>query len=509
MDSERHGTNAQSPALSFGEYTGIGMLPVLFTIRCDDEQMNNSPCDIGMVGLGVMGRNLLLNMADRGYTAAGYDMDPGKVRQLLAEAGDRKIREAASLSELIGMLRPPRTVMVMVPAGRPVDAVIADLLALLAPHDIIIDGGNSHFRETERRQKVSAAKSIDLLGVGISGGEYGARHGPSIMPGGSSDAYDRVRPIFEAIAARVGDDPCVTYLGPGGAGHYVKMVHNGIEYGLMQSIAETYHLLKAGLGYDNDKLHNLYDRWNNSELGGYLMEITADIFSHRDEQTGKSLIDVIRDAAEQKGTGMWTSQEATSLKIPLPTVDMAVVMRDLSGREKERAGAYRVFGTGGKTLDVERPSFESLTRNALYASMIIVFSQGLHLLRAASDQYAYSLHLADIARIWRGGCIIRAQVLDLIHRAFSASPELAHLLLDPAVSRELLAAEDGLRSTVQASAAIGVPTPALSASLSYLDAYRSPWLPANLIQAQRDYFGSHMYERIDAVGAFHTDWTQE
>jgi 6-phosphogluconate dehydrogenase len=471
--------------------------------------MSQQTYEIGMVGLGVMGRNFLLNLADHGYAVAGYDQDAGKVDALRAQAGERKIFAADTKTEFINSLRQPRAVMMLVPAGAPVDSVIKDLLPHLEKGDLIIDGGNSYFKDTNLRQKVLAEKGILYLGVGISGGAEGARYGPSMMPGGPSEAYERVRALFEASAAHVNGEPCVTYLGPGAAGHYVKMVHNGIEYGLMQLIAETYDLMKRGLNLTDDELHDVYRQWNQTELQSYLLEITANIFCQPDQQSNRRLIDVILDEAKQKGTGMWTSQSAMELHQPTPTIDLAVAMRDLSVFKDEREAAEQIFAGPPHHFGGNRDLFISQLRNAFYATMLLTFAQGMALLRRASAKYDYQLALADVARIWRGGCIIRAALLEDIGNVYDKQPNLPNLLLAPQIAQAVMARQEDLRAMGQYAISLGLPVPALSASLAYLDAYRSGWLPANLIQAQRDYFGSHTYERIDEKGIFHTEWQHE
>ena len=471
--------------------------------------MKAQQLEIGMVGLGVMGRNLLLNMADHGHSVAGYDKDTAKVAALRQEAETRDIRGAADIKEFIALLRKPCAVMILVPAGPPVDSVINDLLAHLQPGDLIIDAGNSYFKDTDVRLRNLAAKGIQFLGVGVSGGEEGARHGPSIMPGGPKKAYERVRSVLEAVAARVSGDPCVTYLGPGSAGHFVKMVHNGIEYGVMQLLAEAYDLMKRSLSMNDDEMGETYALWNKGELNGYLVEITGHIFSRQDEKTGKRLLDEILDVAEQKGTGMWTSQSAMELQVPIPTIDLAVVMRDLSVFEGQRKKASVILRRPLRSLRGDRDAFLTSLRGALYAAMILTYAQGLAVLTAASDKLEYHLNLEAVARIWRGGCIIRAALLEDICAAFRAQPDLPNLLLDPRLSRKVMEHQEDLRRVVCQAAESGVPVPGLMVSLGYLDAYRSAWLPANLIQAQRDYFGAHTYERIDAKGTFHTEWEKE
>jgi len=465
--------------------------------------------EIGMVGLGVMGRNLVLNMAEHGFSVAGYDKDAAQVEALRQESKERDVRGAVDIKEFIALLRKPRAVMLLVPAGAPVDSVIKDLLPHLQSGDLIIDGGNSYFKDTDVRARNLAAKGIQFLGVGVSGGEEGARHGPSIMPGGPKVAYERVRPVFEAAAAKVNGDSCVTWLGPGSAGHFVKMVHNGIEYGVMQLIAETYDLMKRGLGMNDDEVREVYALWNKDELNGYLVEITSHIFSKPDEKTGQRLIDEILDVAKQKGTGMWTSQSAMELQVPIPTIDLAVAMRDLSVFAKEREQAGAIYQRSVRRFASDRDTFLRQLGRALYAAMIVTYAQGLALLVVASDKYKYHLDFEAVARIWRGGCIIRAALLKDICAAFHAKPELPNLLLDPSLSHKLMEHQEDLRQVVCQAAESGVPVPGLMVSLGYLDAYRSAWLPANLIQAQRDYFGAHTYERVDAKGTFHTDWEKE
>ncbi len=465
--------------------------------------------EIGMIGLGVMGRNLLLNMADHGFSVAGYDKDAAKVGALRHESEERDVRGAVNILDFIALLRKPRAVMLLVPAGAPVDSVIKDLLPHVDKGDLIIDAGNSYFKDTEVRASYLMAKGIQFLGVGVSGGEEGARHGPSIMPGGPKEAFERVRPVFEAAAAKVNGDPCVTWLGPGSSGHFVKMVHNGIEYGVMQVIAETYDVMKRGLGMNDDEMHEAYALWNKGELNGYLVEITSHIFSRKDEKTGNRLIDEILDVARQKGTGMWTSQSAMDLQVPIPTIDLAVAMRDLSGFAKEREQAGAMYQRSMHRLAGDRVTFLRHLGRALFAGIITIYAQGMALLVVASDKYGYHLDLEAVARIWRGGCIIRAALLEDICAAFHARRDLPNVLLDPKVAKEVMEHQEDLRQVVCRVAESGVPAPGLMVSLGYIDAYRSAWLPANLIQAQRDYFGAHTYERVDARGTFHTQWEKE
>ncbi len=470
------------------------------------KQQPQQRCEIGVVGLGVMGRNLVLNMVDHGHSVAGYDKDATKVTTLHQEAENREIRGAADIETFIALLCKPRAILLLVPAGVPVDSVIKDLLPQLDKGDLIIDAGNSYFKDTDVRARNLAAKGIHFLGVGVSGGEEGARHGPSIMPGGPNEAYERVRPVFEAIAAKVNGDPCVTWLGPGSAGHFVKMVHNGIEYGVMQLIAETYVLMKRGLGLNDDEMHEVYALWNKGELNGYLVEITSHIFSKQDAKTGTRLIDAILAVAKQKGTGMWTSQSAMELQVPIPTIDLAVAMRDLSVFAKEREQAGAIYQRSVRRLTGDRDTFLAQLCRALYAAMIITYAQGLALLVVASEKYKYHLNFEAVSRIWRGGCIIRAAMLEDICAAFRTRRDLPNLLLDPNLSHKVMEHQEYLRQVVCQAVESGVPVPGLMVSLGYLDAYRSAWLPSNLIQAQRDYFGAHTYERIDAKGTFHTEW---
>ena len=472
--------------------------------------MNNEPTpstyEIGMVGLGVMGRNLALNMADHGFAVAGYDKDPAKVAELQKESGERTIRAASNTAEFIALLRQPRAIMLLVPAGAAVDSVIQELVPHLGRDDLIIDAGNSYFKDTDLRATNLKACGLHFLGVGVSGGEAGARHGPSIMPGGPKAAYERVRPVFEAAAAHIKGEPCVTWLGPGSAGHFVKMVHNGIEYGIMQLLAESYDLMKRGLALNDDELGAVYLKWNQGELNGYLVEITGEIFAKPDEKTGRRLIDQLLDVAKQNGTGMWTSQSAMELQVPTPTMDLAVAMRDMSVLVKERAQAGVIYEHPVQCLNGDRNRQVAQLGRALSAAIMATYAQGFALLAASSAKYQYDLDLAAVARIWRGGCIIRAALLDDICDAYRTKPDLANLLLDAKMARKFMERQEDLRQVVGQAAVSGVPAPGLMVSLGYFDAFRSAWLPANLIQAQRDYFGAHTYERIDAKGAFHTDW---
>jgi len=466
-------------------------------------------CDVGLIGLGVMGRNLAYNMADHGYSVAGYDRDGKQAKELVGGAGRRQtVRATASLDEFVGRLRGPRTVILLVPAGDAVDRVIEALSPHLEPGDLIIDSGNSRYGDTDRRGGTLATKGFLFMGMGISGGERGARYGASLMPGGPWEAYERVRPILEAIAARVDGEPCVAYLGPGSVGHYVKMVHNGIEYGLMELIAETYDLMKRGLGLSPEELRYVYHRWHQGELNSYLLEITLRILARRDEGSGNPLVDMILDKAGQKGTGEWTAEDALELEVPTPTIDAAVMMRNLSARKREREAAARVLDGNPAVFSGDRQGLIDCLRNALFAGFIITFAQGMALMREASRAHGYGLNLGEVARVWQGGCIIRAKMLRDIRAAYQTEAELADILLNPDLGGEVLRRREDLRQVVCAAGDMGLPAPALAVSLAYFDAYRSGWLPANLIQAQRDFFGAHTYERVDGPGVFHTEWDQ-
>ena len=471
--------------------------------------MGKQKYEIGLIGLGVMGRNLALNMADHGYAVAGYDKDHDKVNALHAESAGRHIRGARSLDEYMALLKSPRAIIMLVPAGPAVDDVVRDILPFLEAKDVLIDCGNSHFTDTNLRQKTLARAGIQLLGVGISGGEHGARNGPSIMPGGQPEAYERVRPLFEAVAARVQEEPCVAYLGPGSAGHFVKMVHNGIEYGLMELIAETYDLMKRGIGLTDDELAGIYERWNEDIFHSYLLEITGHIFRHVDHKTGKRLIDVILDEARQKGTGKWTSQTAMDLQVPVPVVDAAVSTRDISSYKAEREVASGALTGPSAHFQGKRERFIDSLERALQAGFIITYAQGMDILRKASDAYNYNLNLAEVARIWRGGCIIRAAMLEDIRAGYKNSADLPHLFMDTRLGRQVAACQQELREMVCSAANLGIPVSGMMAALAYFDSYRSAWMPTSLIQAQRDYFGAHTYERVDEKGIFHTKWEED
>ena len=471
--------------------------------------MSNQGCDIGLIGLGTMGRNFVLNMADHGFAVAVYNRTTEKTKDFMEnEVGARAIQAGYDLQEFVGLLRRPRALILLVAAGDPVDAVLRELLPLLTPGDLIIDGGNSHFTDTNRRGKILSGKNLKFMGMGISGGEAGARYGPSLMPGGSREMYDRVGPILEAAAAHVNGEPCVTYLGPGSAGHYVKMVHNGIEYGLMELIVETYDLLKRGLGLTPAELAPLYDRWNQEELNSFLVEITAKIFSrqgrpHRQAPGGY-------DPGQGQAKG---HRHVDLLGCHGPPGGDAHHRRGgghagYVGLQGGTPGCGPVPDRPSQTFPGDRERFLGQVKNALYAGMIATYAQGLALLQKASATYDYGLDLEAVARIWRGGCIIRAALLEDIRTAYKARADLPNLLMDPHLGQEFMSREADLREVVKMAATLGLPAPGLMVTLSYFDAYRSAVLPANLIQAQRDFFGAHTYERLDAPGTFHTQWEE-
>lgn len=463
----------------------------------------------GMIGLGTMGRSLLLNMADHGFAVAGHDKDASKVASLNEEGKDKDVKGFGDVAEFIHSLTTPRAIMMLVPAGKIVDAVIDELTPLLDKGDILIDGGNSHFTDTNRRVDELEAKGLHFFGMGVSGGEEGARRGPSMMPGGDKEAYNVMKPIFEAIAAHVNGEPCVTYIGPGASGHFVKMVHNGIEYGLMQLIAETYEIMKKGLKMDNASIGEVYTKWNEGRLQSFLMDITKDIFAFNAPGTDHLLIDDIKDEARAKGTGKWTSQVAMDLQAPIPTIDSAVSMRDLSKYKQLREQASALYSQAEPEMDVDKEEFLAALEQAFYFSMIISYAQGMHLLTNASTEYKYDLKLGEIAKIWRGGCIIRSAFLNDIFNAYQNNPQLAHLLLDGGVEDLVSETVKGTRKVLSATINAGIAAPAFAASVSYFDNFRNKRMPSNLTQAQRDYFGAHTYELIGKEGVFHTQWTKK
>ena len=466
------------------------------------------PYRIGMIGLGVMGRNLVLNLADHGVSVVGHDSNPAQGQALLAEGAGKPLASAPDLPSFVALLQKPRLVVLLV-APAVVDAVLRDLLPHLEEGDLIIDSGNSHFPDTNRRAQLCADGKIDFFGMGISGGESGARHGPSLMPGGPRTSYERVRPVLEAVAARVNGEPCVAWMGNGSAGHYVKMVHNGIEYAVMQLIAEAYDLLHRGAGLGNDELADVFDHWNRGPLESYLIEITARIFRKRDEKDPSSrLIDKVKDTARQKGTGKWTSRDALELQVPVPTIDQAVRARELSDLTTPRSALASVLGGPVAVHGGDRPALVEQLGKALELAALLSYAQGLDLLRQASRAYRYDLNLAEVAKIWRGGCIIRAALLEDVRAAYATQPDLPNLVVDGRLASRARALLPALRGAVRTAIDLGVPVPALMASLSYLEGLRSGSLPTNLIQAQRDCFGAHTYERVDLEGTFHSRWEE-
>jgi len=462
--------------------------------------------NFGVMGLGVMGRMLALNIERNGFRVAGIDLETAKIRDFSVNSAGKNIIACETLDTFIATLEQPRRILMMVPAGKPVDAAIASLKPHLAPGDLLIDGGNTHFLDTERRSAEISAAGLIYIGAGISGGEQGALWGPSIMPGGQPEAWMLVKPIFEAISAKADGEPCVAYMGPRGAGHFVKMVHNGIEYGDMQLIAEAYDILHRGLGLGNDRLHEIFSEWNRGELESYLIEITAAIFKNIDPETKAAYVDLILDEAQQKGTGKWMSQNALDLGAPTPTINAAVESRILSAFKEEREAASRVLTGPEARISADPREVVEAMREALYAAKICSYAQGFALMSLASKDYGFDLNLGEIARIWRGGCIIRARFLNDIRAAFANHPALANLMMDRGFAQIMNRRQASLRRIVGLATESGIPVLAFGSALAYYDAYRSKRLPANLTQAQRDYFGAHTYRRIDRSGSFHTKW---
>jgi 6-phosphogluconate dehydrogenase len=463
---------------------------------------------MGVVGLGVMGANLALNIERNGFSVAGYDLDAEKTQAFLrGPARQKNIVGVDSPDALMRALEKPRRILIMVPAGAPVDSAIAHLKPHLEAGDILMDGGNSFFLDTERRNQELETLGFRFIGTGVSGGEEGALWGPSIMPGGQREAWEAVAPILRAMAAKADDgEPCVEYMGPRGAGHYVKMVHNGIEYADMQLIAESYDILHRGLGLSAAELHDIFSEWNQGALKSYLIEITAKIFARKDPDTGQPLVDVILDEAQQKGTGKWASQNALDIGAAIPTINAAVESRILSALKAERTAAKEILQGPTPSCTGDKQKLIRAVEDALYASKITSYAQGLALMRIASAEYKYDLRPGDIAKIWRAGCIIRATLLGEITAAYKRKPDLVNLLLDDAFRQAVERRQQNWRTVVQTAIGMGIPVLAMGSSLAYFDAYRSERLPANLTQAQRDYFGAHTYRRLDRKGAFHTEW---
>ena len=473
--------------------------------------MVDGKANIGMIGLGVMGQNLALNIERNGYSVVVWDREPAVRERFIAAASGKRIVDSSSPEDFVRALERPRKIILLVKAGDPVDWTIDLIKPFLDAGDIVIDGGNSHFKDTERRAKQLEAEGFFMIGSGTSGGEKGALLGPSLMPGGDRDAYEKIRPIWEAIAAKVPDGPCVTYIGPGGSGHFVKMVHNGIEYGDMQLIAESYGLMRNGFGVSVEELADIFDEWNRGDLESYLIEITAKILRVKDPETGKPLVDLVLDKAGQKGTGKWTSQLALDLGVAIPTIDAAIVARTLSAQKEARLEAsrqikVRTTGRYGELSDEMR----GYIHDALYASKICSYAQGMNLIKAGSEAFSWNINLGEVARIWQGGCIIRAKFLGRIKEAYLRNPKLSNLLLDAEFNSRMEQTQTGWRIVVSTSMQQGLPVLAMSSSLGYFDMYRSANLPLNLTQAQRDFFGSHTYERVDKpeLGFVHTEWEE-
>ena len=460
----------------------------------------------GMIGLGTMGRNLVLNIADHGFAVCGYDRDAAQQQRLITEANGKPVGVAASLDELVNNLEKPARIMLLVPAGKIVDAVLADLVPLLQKDDIVIDGGNSHFTDTDRRYIQLQESGIHFMGMGVSGGEEGARFGPSMMPGSNEQSFNAVKNILESIAAKTAEGPCVAFVGNGAAGHYTKMVHNGIEYAMMQLISEVYGVLKNAGGLSNDELQKVFAQWNTTELQGFLIEITAEIFLKTDDKTGNLLLDMILDKAKQKGTGMWTSQSAMDLNIPVPAIDAAVSMRYLSAMKEERVAAAERYSSAKKNIAVNKEDLVNTCKNALHFAFILAYAQGLHLLHEASKTYSYNVNMAEVVRIWKGGCIIRSALLNDLRKAYLEDSLLNNIIQSPVFVNTLKSLRQHTADFCSLGISSKLPAAVFAASLNYFDAYCSEKLPANLIQAQRDFFGAHTYERTDATGSFHTDW---
>ena len=491
---------------AFAEVFLLALSCESFTLKIP-QSMDAEKYNYGMIGLGTMGANLVLNMSDHGFSIAGYDKNTKQTDNLNKLAENRKVKAFTDLAAFVQSLDLPRTILLLVPAGPIVNAVINDLKPLLSAQDIIVDCGNSHFIDTQLRIDNLAKENIHFMGLGVSGGETGARFGPSIMPGGNMEAYKRLSPMLDAVAAKVNGIPCTAYMGAGASGHYVKMVHNGIEYAIMQMIAESYHLLKKHAGLSNDELHTVFNEWNQGRLQSFLVEITAAVFLQKDDLTANMLVDMIADTAHQKGTGAWMSQDAMSTGSPIPAIDAAVSARSLSSMKKERADASEILkGITTESFNGDKKTFIDLVEDALYAGFILTYAQGLAMLQTSSAFYKYGTDITTVATIWRGGCIIRAAMLETIMETYKNEPGIKNIMVGKQFSGEINKSQASLRSIVQTGVKLGIPLPSFSACLNYFDAYRSEWLPANLIQAQRDFFGAHTYERIDKDGIFHTQW---
>ncbi|MDH6254143.1 6-phosphogluconate dehydrogenase [Chryseobacterium sp. H1D6B] len=464
----------------------------------------------GMVGLGVMGRNLLYNIADNGFSIAGFDLDEEKIKELQdGAASEMKVKGTGTLEDFVTALETPRKIILMVPAGKPVDAVLESITPLLTKGDIVIDAGNSYFKDTNRRVADLAEKNLHFMGMGVSGGEKGARTGPSIMPGGDLEAFHLLKPMLEAISAKVDNEACTAYMGKDAAGNYVKMVHNGIEYAIMQLISEAYNLLKRGAGLNNDQLYKVFKEWNKGEMNSFLIEITRDIFQQKDSLTDNYLVDQILDKAGAKGTGKWTSEEAMEIGVSIPTIDIAVTSRILSAYKEERIQASQLYAEKEIASVENIELFIKEVGDALYLATLISYAQGLALLVKASAEYDFQIPLKDVVKIWRGGCIIRSVLLEKFHSAYTKDPNLSNILLDKDISVIVKEKMNSLRKTASFAVSNGISSLGMQTALGYFDAYTTESLPVNLIQAQRDYFGAHTYQRIDREGTFHTSWQSE
>lgn len=463
--------------------------------------------DYGMIGLGVMGRNLLYNIAENGFSIAGFDLDEEKVKHLQDGAtSEMKVKGTVSLEEFVTALETPRKIILMVPAGKPVDTVLGNITPLLSKGDIVIDAGNSYFEDTNRRISDLASKDLHFVGMGVSGGEKGARKGPSIMPGGDLEAFKLLKPMLEAIAAKVDGEACTAYMGKGSAGNYVKMVHNGIEYAIMQLISEAYDLLRKGANLNNEQLYEVFKKWNESEMNSFLIEITRDIFQQKDDLTDAYLVDKILDKAGAKGTGKWTSEQAMEIGVSIPTIDIAVTSRILSAYKDERVLASKLYSEKEIASPENIESFIQEVGDALYLATLISYAQGLALLVKASEEYQFEIPLKDVVKIWRGGCIIRSVLLEKFYTAYSADPNLSNILLNQEISDIVKSKMKSLRKTASFAVENGISSLGLQTALGYFDAYTTESLPVNLLQAQRDYFGAHTYQRVDREGTFHTSW---
>jgi len=469
-----------------------------------------STSDMGIIGLGVMGQNLALNVSDHQHSVAVWNLEPEWVDRFVAANPNRKLTGSKQLKEFVAALERPRRILMMIKAGEPVDEMLSKLAPLLSPGDIVIDGGNSYFKDTQRREAQMRRYQVNFFGMGVSGGEEGARNGPSLMPGGARESWERMKPVLEAIAAKTDSGPCVTYVGPDGAGHFVKMVHNGIEYGDMQLIAETYDIMRKALGMSAGEIADAFAEWNRGPLESYLIEITSQILTAIDPETDRPLVDMILDQAGQKGTGKWTAQEALDLAVPIPTIAAAIEARVLSSMKSERIAASRILTIPEQTFSGDRKARIAELAQALLAAKICSYAQGMSLIAAGSHEYHWDISMREMARIWKGGCIIRARLLNNIMQAFERRADLPNLLLDDAFAKVMRETQQGLRASVGFAQRFGIPVPAMSASLAYFDSYRSAELPQNLTQAQRDFFGAHTYVRSDRpqAGAVHTEWSE-